>query len=68
MIHWKALKEQFGQEYQGKDADKDFKKKFLVALKKVKTVYPESNVDKVSGGLVLNASPPPVSPKMIGFA
>lgn len=26
LLHWKSLREQFAQEYQGKDADKDFKK------------------------------------------
>ncbi|ELR0169770.1 replication protein [Salmonella enterica subsp. enterica serovar Poona] len=63
-LHWKALREQFAQEYTGKDADKDFKKKFVPALKKVLTVYPQANVKPVTGGLLLLGSPPPISPKM----
>lgn len=59
-IHWKALREQFAQEYQGKEADKDFKKKFLPALKKVLAVYPEAKVKPVTGGVLLLGSPPPV--------
>ncbi|MFX6149068.1 replication protein RepA, partial [Acinetobacter baumannii] len=43
-LHWKSLREQFAQEYTGKDADKDFKKKFVPALKKVLTVYPQAKV------------------------
>jgi len=54
------LREQFGQEYQGKDADKDFKKKFLIALRAVLAVYPQANVKQVTGGLMLKASPPPI--------
>lgn len=63
VLHWAALREQFAQEYQGKDADKDFKKKFLPALKKVLAVYPQANVRQVTGGLLLLGSPPPILPK-----
>jgi hypothetical protein len=59
-LHWKALREQFAQEYAGKDPDKDFKKKFLPALKKVLAVYPEAKVKPVTGGLLLVSSPPPI--------
>jgi hypothetical protein len=62
-LHWKALREQFAQEYTGKDADKDFKKKFLPALKKVLAVYPQARVKPVTGGLLLIGSPPPIAPK-----
>jgi hypothetical protein len=62
-LHWKALREQFAQEYTGKDADKDFKKKFLPALKKVLAVYPQAKVKPVTGGLLLIGSPPPIAPK-----
>jgi hypothetical protein len=62
-IHWKALREQFAQEYQGKDPDKDFKKKFLPALKKVLAVYPEAKVKPVTGGVLLLGSPPPIAYK-----
>lgn len=62
-LHWKSLREQFAQEYIGKDADKDFKKKFLPALSKVLTVYPQAKVKPVSGGVLLLGSPPPIMPK-----
>lgn len=60
MLHWKALREQFAQEYKGKDPDKDFKKKFLPVLKKVLAVYPQAKVKPVTGGLLLMSSPPPI--------
>ena len=60
VLHWASLREQFGQEYTGADPDKDFKRKFLAALKKVLAVYPKANVKQVHGGLMLMASPPPV--------
>lgn len=60
VLHWASLREQFGQEYTGADPDKDFKKSFLAALKKVLVVYPKANVKQVYGGLMLMASPPPV--------
>lgn len=59
-LHWKALREQFAQEYAGKDPDKDFKKKFLPALEKVLAVYPGAKVKPVTGGLLLISSPPPI--------
>lgn len=59
-LYWKALREQFGQEYRGIEADKDFKKAFLPALKKVLAVYPKAKVDQVTGGLLLFPSPPPI--------
>lgn len=59
-LHWKALREQFAQEYTGKDADKDFKKEFLPALKKVLAVYPQARVKPVTGGVLLIGSPPPI--------
>lgn len=62
-LHWKALREQFGQEYVGKDPDKDFKKSFLSALTKVLSVYPKAKVQQVTGGLLLYPSPPPIQYK-----
>jgi len=59
-LHWKALREQFAQEYQGKDPDKDFKKEFMPALKKVLAVYPQAKVKPVTGGVLLIGSPPPI--------
>ncbi|WP_413707673.1 replication protein RepA [Ralstonia sp. Ralssp110] len=60
ILRWKALREQFAQEYEGKEADKNFKKKFLPALKNVLVVYPQAKVKQVERGLMLMASPPPV--------
>lgn len=60
VLHWKSLREQFAQEYTGKDPDKDFKKKFLPALRKVLAVYPEAQVKPVIGGVLLLGSPPPI--------
>ncbi|MCA8140194.1 putative RepA replicase protein [Burkholderia multivorans] len=62
IVRWKRLREQFGQEYKGKDPDKDFKKKFLAALQAVMAVYPKAKVKRVTGGLLLMASPPPIRP------
>ena len=60
LLHWHALREQFGSEYNGPEADKNFKKEFSQVLKRVLTVYPQANVKKVPGGLVLMGSPPPI--------
>lgn len=59
-LHWKSLREQFAQEYTGKDPDKDFKKKFLPALRKVQAVYPQAKVKQITGGVLLVGSPPPI--------
>ena len=60
VLYWKSLREQFAQEYKGKDPDKDFKRAFLAALRKVQAVYPAAKVKQVTGGLLLNGSPPPI--------
>jgi len=60
ILHWVNLRAQFGQEYQGKEADKDFRKKFLPALQAALSVYPQARVKQVTGGLMLMASPPPI--------
>lgn len=62
-LHWKSLREQFAQEYQGQEADKDFKKKFLPALHAALAVYPQAKVKIVTGGLLLLPSAPPVAYK-----
>ena len=67
-LHWKTLREQFAQEYQGKDPDKNFKKEFLPALKKVLAVYPQAKVKPVTGGVLLFSSPPPITPRNGGKA
>lgn len=63
ILHWKSLREQFAQEYAGKDPDKDFKKKFLPVLRSVQVVYPQAKVKQVTGGLMLMSSPPPIPKK-----
>lgn len=60
VLYWSNLRDQFGQEYQGKEADKDFKKKFLPSLKRVLAVYPDAKVKRVTGGIMMLASPPPI--------
>lgn len=63
ILYWTNLREQFGQEYQGKNADKDFKREFLKCLRAVLAVYPQALVNQVTGGLMLTASPPPIAYK-----
>lgn len=63
ILHWKSIREQFAQEYEGKDPDKDFKKKFLPVLRNVQVVYPQARVKQVNGGLMLMGSPPPIPKK-----
>lgn len=60
ILYWANLREQFAQEYKGKDPDKDFKKEFLPTLKKVLAVYPQAKVKPVTGGVLLLGSPPPI--------
>ncbi|WP_342616470.1 replication protein RepA [Rhodoferax sp. GW822-FHT02A01] len=60
VLHWVSLRDQFAQEYQGKNADKDFKTAFLIALRAVMAVYPQAKVKQVTGGLLLLPSPPPI--------
>lgn len=66
LLYWKPLREQFGQEYKGRDPSKEFKRSFVRMLNKVKVVYPQANVKQVKGGLLLLTSPPPVPPKVRG--
>ena len=60
LLSWVSLRGQFGQEYTGKNADKDFKTKFLIALHSVLAVYPQARVKQVKGGLLLLPSAPPI--------
>lgn len=64
-LSWYNLQCQFGHEYSTagyKCGHKDFAKEFTRALKKVRTVYPNANIDYLPSGLVLHNSPPPVLP------
>lgn len=60
LLPWKPLREQFGQEYKGKNPDKDFSREFIAALNDVKCIYPKAKVKVVKGGVMLMSSPPPV--------
>ena len=60
-LYWLSLRGQFGQEYIGKNADKDFKTAFLLALRAVLVVYPQAVVEQIRGGLRLKPSPPPIA-------
>jgi len=56
-IPWKLLKNQFGSDYaDGNQGTRNFKKKFLQALKKVWLVYPAANVCPNEKGLMLYPS------------
>ncbi len=63
-LFWANLRDQFAQEYQGKDPDKDFKKSFLPALRDVLAVYPKAKVMQIKGGIMLYPSPPPIPYKV----
>lgn len=63
IVRWKSLREQFAQEYTGKNAARDFRAAFLHALRNVRIVYPQAKVQGVRYGLSLAASPPPVPPR-----
>lgn len=60
ILHWKNLKDQFGQEYTGKNAPRDFKKSFKAALRDALKVYPWAKVKEVKGGILMIPSNPPV--------
>ena len=58
-IPWTLLQEQFGQEY---TLTKDFAMKAKIALKHIKTVYPELKYDTPRGRLQLKPSPTHIKP------
>ena len=64
VVSWTALKEQFGQEY---SATKDFRRRFLGALKSATGAYKDARIETVKGGLRLLPSPPPVKRKMVAL-
>lgn len=62
VLKWLNLKEQFGQEYAaGKRGNQNFKLRYREALKQVLAVYPQARVKITDSGLILEASPPPIS-------
>jgi len=57
-LPWTQLREQFGQEYaQGRN----FKHRFVLALRRVMCVYPGARIESAYGGLQLYPSPPPIA-------
>lgn len=60
-LFWHQLRDQLGQEYQGKEADKNFKKEFRPALLHALAVYPQAKVSVIDGGVMLYPSAPAVS-------
>src|SRR5918994_1792139 len=63
-ITWQALKSQFGPDY---DRLRDFRRKFVPALKTVLTAYPSARIETADAGLVLWNSPPPVLKKLVSM-
>jgi len=59
-LSWELLHEQFGAEYSD---IKDFSKKAWNALKKVQSVYPELNIERVRGGINVLPSKPSITIK-----
>lgn len=56
-LSWANLKDQFGHEYR---CAKDFKKKFVPALRNALIVYPAAQVSEEMGGIRLYPSPSPI--------
>lgn len=65
MLSWENVREQFGQEYSN---SKDFKREFRSVLRQVWLVYPDANVEEVTGGIHLWHSPPPIRKTAISLA
>lgn len=53
-VPWPALEGQFGSAYNDR---RNFKRKFLTALRQVLVLYPSARVEQVRGGLKLKPSP-----------
>jgi hypothetical protein len=63
-VSWANLHEQFGHEY---DDVKNFKKRFVIALRTACAVYADARVELVPGGVLLRASPSPIPRVWIGW-
>lgn len=56
-IPWESLQAQFGSGYpMTQQGNRDFKKKFIEAMKKVALVYPELKAESLTTGLILKPS------------
>jgi len=66
LIPWELLQMQFGADY-AQDAEglRNFKKKFLLRLKDVITIYNTAKVYDIAHGLLLKPSPPHVAKRLI---
>jgi len=64
-IGWAALQNQFGD---GFTRIRDFRRKFLIALRAAKAVYPAARLGVDGHGLVLENSPPPVAKRLVQAA
>ena len=53
-VPWPALAAQFGADYGDR---KDFKRRFLRALRQVLILYPSVRVEQVRGGILLKPAP-----------
>lgn len=60
ILRWCNLFEQFGQEYTGKNATKNFKKSFEIALHHATAMYPGARARIIPTGILLSKSPPPI--------
>jgi len=60
-VTWKQWQEQFGQEYTGAASLRNFKDRFIPAVKDALAVYPDAKVEIITGGLMLRKSTPAVS-------
>jgi hypothetical protein len=61
-IPWAALYNQFGEGFR---RIRDFRRKFLMALKQVREVYPNARLSHDHRGLTLSNSPPPVAKRQV---
>jgi hypothetical protein len=59
-IPWAGVYDQFGQGYA---RVRDFRKRFLETLHRVRAVYPQARLSADERGVTLEHSPPPVAAK-----
>jgi hypothetical protein len=61
-VPWEGLMKQMGCNYGGV---RDFKKKALTALRKVRSVYPALKISDAEGGFMLHPCPPAIAPRTV---
>ena len=67
-VTWHQFHAQFGQEYTGQDAVKNFKKKLVPAVRASLALYLDAKVEEVKGGLLLKPSMPPVHARSVAVS